>query len=286
MSPSTLDESTYSASKELHGRGAPDPDVLFLMATGLGLLPTAFGVSWQLPLAKVAGVPRAWRNKTLFAAENREATYWFLEDAPGEEEFPSSSASATAEEPWMRGFPVWLAACSGATLCLHTSAGSYLKEGTPPVLGLVSDHINLSGQTPLHALGNSRLGPLFPDQSRIHHGELRRIGLEHAKRLGIDVQEGVVACTGGPAIETRAEREYCKRIGADFTSQGLSDPLIAMSHAGMTCLSVVALIDPPDPGDVAGIVESAERVAPALEELVSALKPEIARAALEQRETL
>ncbi|MFT7484790.1 MAG: hypothetical protein ACI9F9_000634, partial [Candidatus Paceibacteria bacterium] len=58
MSLSTLDECVFTASKELHGRGAPDPEVLFLMATGLGLLPTAYQSSWQMPLEKIAGVPR------------------------------------------------------------------------------------------------------------------------------------------------------------------------------------------------------------------------------------
>jgi hypothetical protein len=284
MSLSTLDECVFTASKELHGRGAPDPEVLFLMATGLGLLPTAYQSSWQMPLEKIAGVPRAWRNKTLFAAERKDATFWFLEDAPGEESFPSSSASDREDEAWVRAFPTWLAACSGATICVHTSAGTTVGETARPGLGLVSDHINLSGRSPLHGLGESRLGPLFPDQSQIHHPGLRKLALKHGRRLGINVQEGVVACTSGPTIETTAERLFYGRAGADFAVQGLSDALISMSHAGLACLSVVGLIDGDNTGDVGDIVESAEALAPSLEELLGALGHDLATAAFEMRE--
>lgn len=284
MTLSTLDESVYSASKELRGRGAPDPEVLFLMATGLGLLPSSYDVSWQQPLDKIAGVPRIWRNKTLYAAESREATFWFLEDAPGEEEFPGSGVNARSADSWSRAFPLWLAACSGATICVHTSAGSNLGEKDGARLGLVSDHINLSGRTPLHGLGESRLGPLFPDQSRLHHAGLRHIAKRHAKRLGISTRDGVVACTSGPTIETGAERAFYGRAGADFAVQGLSDALISMSHAGLACLSVVALIDGEYGGNVGSIVESAEQAAPALEELLVALGPDLSTAAFEMRE--
>jgi len=290
MSPTALDESVYPASKELRGRGAPDPDVLLLMATGVGLLPSSFHAQWQLPLESVAGVPRAWRGLTLSAAESNGATFWFLDDAPGEADFPGGETTAPGPEPWMRAFPAWLAACSGATLCVHTSAGTRLGPTAAEDrgrIGLVRDHINLSGRTPLAGLGESRLGPLFPDQSRLHHPGLRRLALQHAERLGLRPLEGVAACTAGPALETPAERAYYHRAGADFAVQGLADPLIALAHSSLSCLSLVALIGAGDDApDVAGIVESATEVAPALEDLLRELAPDLAKVAFEEREEL
>ncbi len=286
MSLSTLDESVYNASKELRGRGAPEPDVLMLMATGVGMLPEAYSTSWRSPLESIAGVPRAWRGKTLIAAEHGQATFWFLEDAPSEEEFPSSGATARDGAPWVPAFPTWLAACSGATLCVHTAAGSVLEgEAGHGALGLVSDHINLSGSSPLYGLGESRLGPLFPDQSQLHHAGLRRLALGHGERLGLPLREGVAACISGPAIETPAERAFFAQCGASFSVQSLAGPLISMSHAGLACLSIVALIGGEGAGaDVGSLVERAEELAPSLDELLGALAPELATVAFELRE--
>jgi purine-nucleoside phosphorylase len=289
MSLSALDESVYSASKELRGRGAPDPDVLMLMGTGVGLLPRGYRPIWRSPLEQIAGVPRAWRGKTLICAEHGHATFWFVEDAPSESEFPSSGATARDGAPWVPAFPTWLAACSGATLCLHTAAGSWLGAHSGGVasgkLGLVEDHINLSGRTPLLGLGESRLGPLFPDQSLLHHAGLRRLAKLHAERLGLPVIEGVAACIAGPAIETPAERAYYGKTGASFAVQGLANPLISMSHAGLACLAIVALIsDDAQAADIGGLVERAEELAPALDELLGALATELATVAYELRE--
>lgn len=290
MAPSALDESVYCASKELRGRGAPDPDVLFFMATGVGLLPSSFDSTWQSSLETIAGVPRAWREKTLHAAESRDgATFWFLEEAPSEQEFPSSGATSGAPENWVGAFPLWLAACSGASLCVHTAAGSALEEADSPLptgtIALTEDHINLSGKSPLFALGESRLGPLFPDQTRLHHQGLRRIALGHGERLGLKLGTGVAACTAGPAIETAAERRFFAKSGAHFSVQGLADPLIAMAHAGMGCLSLVALIgDSSAAEDVASLVQRSEDVAPSMDELLRALAPDLATVAHELRE--
>jgi purine-nucleoside phosphorylase len=292
MSHPTLDESVYSASKELRGRGAPDPEVLFLMATGVGLLPSSFEVTWKLPLGNIAGVPHAWRGQELIASERREATYWFLEDAPGESGFPSTGGTSLIDAPWISAFPAWLAACSGASLCVHTSAGSLLGEhenANAMQLGLVSDHINLSGRTPLFGLGDSRVGPIFPDQSRVHNESLRKTALALAKKLGIGAMEGVAACTAGPALETPAEQDFYSRVGADFAVQNLASPLIAMSHAGLSCLSVVALLNDsdsgsPSAGEVRDILNRAETLAPAMEELLVALGPELSKLSFELRE--
>ncbi|MFT7670285.1 MAG: purine-nucleoside phosphorylase [Planctomycetota bacterium] len=291
MPPSALDDSVYSASKELRGRGAPDPDVLFLMATGVGLLPTVYRAGWQLPLESISGIPRAWRSKTLLAAENENGSFWFLEDAPSEEQFPSSGAMAAEDAAWIKAFPIWLAACSGASLCVHTSAGSALEDGAaglrPGTLAIATDHINLSGRSPLFALGESRLGPLFPDQSQLHHRGLRRLAMSHAKRLGLAVSEGVAAASSGPAIETSAERRYFARAGADYSVQTLADPMIAMAHAGISCLAVTALIgDEYAARDIGGMIERADELAPSLDELLEALGPDLGKVALELREDI
>ncbi len=288
MSTNTLDESVYAASKELRGRGAPEPEVLFLMGTGVGLLPSGLSASWRLPLEGIAGIPAAWRASTLIAGEAHGATFWFLEDAPGERQ--GRLGAGHEEAHWTRAFPIWLAACSGATICVHTSAGSRLPTcdvgDGPPTLALGRDHINLSGSTPLFGLGESRLGALFPDQTTLHHTGLRRIAMRLAAKRGLHVIEAVLACTAGPALETPAEREFMARAGAEVSVQDLAAPLIAAAHSGLACLSIVALLDGDGELDVARLLTGAEALAPALEELLEALIPDLAKLAVELREEL
>jgi len=291
MSLTAIDEHVYAASKELRGRGAPDPEVLFLMATGVGLLPSTYAATWRMPLEAISGVPSIWRGAQLIAAEHRDATCWFLEDSPGEGPGHPTPPGAPVQQDWERAFPVWLAACSGATLCVHTSAGSRLAQEDEnsgnETLVLVEDHLNLSGHTPLRGMGESRLGPLFPDQSFLHHAGLRKIARRAAERLGLPIAEAVAACSAGPAIETPAERAFYARAGAGVVVQDLADPLIAMSHAGLACLAVVAAIDSRDSAtDVGALVAGADRLAPALEELLAALAPDFTRIAFELREEI
>jgi len=286
MSANGLDDAIYAASKELRGRGAPEPDVLFLMATGVDLLGTSYEVTWRLPLESVAGAPRCWRGLTLLAAETRTTCFWFLEDAPGDPQ--TGNAPAQDELPWARGFPCWLAACSGATVCVHTSAGYALPADDGVVraggLALVRDHINLSGGTPLFGLGESRLGPIFPDQTRVHHEGLRLLALRHGERLGIPLSEGVAACTAGPSIATRAERAFYARAGAHIAVQGLAAPLLAAAHAGLSCLALVAVIDADGETALESQLAAADSLAPALQDLLFALGPELGALARELRE--
>lgn len=287
MTANPLDEAVFAASKELRGRGAPEPDVLLLMGTGLGLLPGKLSSSWRLPLQGVAGVPPAWRGSTLVAGDLRGATYWLVEDAPREEGGRLSPAAAS-EPAWARAFPVWLAACSGATVCVQTAAGTDITQAEPgtasPLLAFGTDHLNLSGQTPLYGLGESRLGALFPDQTTLHHPGLRGRALWHAERLGIPAREGVLACASGPGLETPAEREFFKRAGGEVAVQDLAGPLIAAAHSGLSCLAIVGLLPHEESVDVRRLLEGAEAIAPALEELIDALLPELAQLSLELRE--
>ncbi|MAF66363.1 MAG: hypothetical protein CMJ84_11990 [Planctomycetes bacterium] len=286
MATDSFDDAIYSSARELRALGAADPDALFLMGTGVGLLAASYEASFKLPLEGIAGVPSAWRHQTLQVAENADGVTWFLEDAAGAPE--TGNAPTTDEEPWTRGFPCWLAAAAGARVCIHTSGGYAVRSAVGPTegetLALVSDHINLSGSTPLLGLGESRLGPLFPDQTRVHDPALREAALVHAADLGLPCVEAIAACTAGPSIGTPAERRYHASAGAELAVQGLAAPIIAAAHAGLTCLFVVAVIDPDGESPLEAQLAAADRLAPALEDLLLALRPAVARFAQARRE--
>jgi len=283
-----LDETVFPLRERLRAAGVEDPSVLFLMATGVGFLPSrmegahGIGLDEILPdgdlRSSVLERPHPhhpWTGQVLHAGRLGALSVWFLEDVSSEALEPAPTA------PWLRALPVWLAASAGASVCVHTSAGSALShDGGPPLLerglGLVSDHMNLSGSTPLAGLGESKLGPLFPDLTRLHHVGLRRSALARAAELGIGAAEVVAACTSGPALETPAERTMLARLGADVAVPGLATPLLAAGHAGLATLAVVAVTDARDEGpEVRHVLAAAAELVPALEDLLLALVPDL-----------
>lgn len=294
-----LEEAVRNASRHLLSNGIPEPDALFLLGTGVGLLPGYLKTATRVPLERVPGVPAAWRSGLLHAGRLEGASVWMLEDAPGAPD-QGNEAPEVRAAPWVRAFPCWLAAASGAGALVLTTAGFAVDDGSagavgiaPGTFGLVRDHINVSGHTPLRGLGDSTLGPLFPDLTGLHHAGLRARALAISEERGLPATEVVCACTLGPALETPAERAWLARAGADVAAQNLEGPLHAAAHAGLVALVVVCVTDvgaraaedagdAPDGAGIGRIVAQADRMAPALEELCSALGPELARAASEQ----
>jgi len=281
-----LDQAVRETRDELELAGVTWPEVLFLLGTGPGVLPGRLRGAGTQELDDVRGVPPLWRGAQLHHG---------LMDAPtgpfGAWVLADSSADATPEHPWEAGFPVWLAGLQRASALVHVSAGAALPEeggGAPglPVgtLALCSDHINLSGHTPLLGLADSALGPLFPDLSSLHHAGLREAALSTAAGAGIPAAEVVAACTLGPALDTPAERRFQARAGAQVAVQGLAAPLLAAGHAGLATLSVVVITDAGEgPADVGSILRASEAAAPALDELLSGLLPTLGQLAHDAR---
>jgi len=287
MSSTTLDAAIFPALDELRARSFPTPEALFLLGTGVGTLPSTLAASTSISLAKLPGVPACWNGATLFAGRLNGLDVWLLDDAPGGLEHGEGGGMGTPA--WSRAYPCWLARAAGAHLCVTTAAGIALRPAQSseleplPALGslaLIKDHINLSGRTPLFGLGETRLGPLFPDQTCLYDSELREKTLDRAIAIGLDAVEAVAACTIGPTLDTPAELRWLASTGAQVAVQGLADPLIACAHARLSVLGVVAITDLGDaPLEMPELLARAEALAPALEDLLTDMAPDFAATA-------
>ena len=257
------------------------PRALIHFTTGAGLLPARLQQGSAVLLAQADGCPPAWQASRLHHGVLRGLPAWLLEELAVDETPPGP------EPAWNSGFPAWLAAGAGASTLVHVSAGISTGSLAPGSMALLADHLNLSGASPLAGLGESRLGPLFPDLSRLHDRALRRGALERCARLGLAGAEAVGACTLGPALDTPAELSFYARAGADVAVQGLAGPLLAAAHAGLRVLAVVAVVARADaPSDVASLAAAANAMAPALDDLVWELAHMLASepsSALEER---
>ena len=112
-------------------------------------------------------------------------------------------------------FYVRVAAVLGVRALFLSNAAGAIREGwRPGELMLISDHLNLTGTSPL-------IGPVvgaehrFPDLTFAYDRELRAIVLGVATELGQTLHEGVYAAMHGPAFETPAEIRMLRRLGAD-----------------------------------------------------------------------
>jgi purine-nucleoside phosphorylase len=130
-------------------------------------------------------------------------------------------------------------------LVITNAAGCLNSKFKVPELMLISDHLNLSGTSPLHGPNDVALGPRFPDMSDAYDLEYRQIAREVAKEKGVVLREGVYAGLLGPAYETPAEIRMLKILGADAVGMSTVSEVIAARHMsarviGLSCLSNMA----------------------------------------------
>jgi purine-nucleoside phosphorylase len=101
---------------------------------------------------------------------------------------------------------------------------------------MLSDHLNLTGQTPL------RGGPHFVDMSEVYSRRLRQIFHRIASRQGTILHEGVYAAMHGPQYETPAEVRMLQRLGADAVGmstvpEAIQARALGMEVAAFSCLT-------------------------------------------------
>lgn len=293
MNASLLDATVGAARSELRERGVPDPAVLFLCGTGLPTFasgadatgPSGFKRHGALALDDVQALTAPWRAAELvwgvIDAPGGPANVWLIEDA-------SLEFAPGSERPaFEAGLLVWIAAAAGASVLVHTSAGGALpgSDFQAGELCIVDDYLNLSGRTPLLGVGESALGPLFPDLTRLFAGGLVTAARRQAEQLGISAEPGIAAAAAPVALATPAERQWFRSAGADVWAQGLQSPFLAAAHAGLEVLALIALIDGNSAREqgtsVEGLLNQADHVAPALDELIAHLAPIAAEYALQ-----
>jgi purine-nucleoside phosphorylase len=124
------------------------------------------------------------------------------------------------------------------SLVLTNAAGGVNMSYRPGDLVLISDHINLTGVSPLTGPNDDSRGPRFPDMSEAYSREYRKIAQAAAAELGISLSEGVYAALPGPSYETPAEIRYLRIIGADLVGMSTALETIAANHMGMQVLAI------------------------------------------------
>lgn len=129
-----------------------------------------------------------------------------------------------------------LAAAGVRRLILTNAAGSANPTFAPGSWMMISDHLNLTGTTPL--LGRAE----FIDMTNVYSPEWRRTFQHAADSLGLTLHQGVYAALLGPQYETPAEVRMLRTLGADAI--GMSTVLeaiqarsLGLEIAAFSCLT-------------------------------------------------
>ena len=119
------------------------------------------------------------------------------------------------------------AAWGASTMVLTNGCGGLNPAWAPGTPVLISDHINLTADSPLH-------GATFVDLTEAYSKRLRDL----ARTVDPDLPEGVYVQFRGPHYETPAEVRMAGILGGDLVGMSTTLETIAAREAGMEVLGI------------------------------------------------
>lgn len=141
--------------------------------------------------------------------------------------------------------PVLLFKQLGAHLAILTNAAG----GVNPAYGagtlmIISDHLNLTGVSPLVGQNADPLGERFPDLTDVWSPARRAALRAAAAAEGVEVEEGVYAGLVGPNYETPAEVRMLRTLGADAVGMSTVIEAIAARWIGLEVCGISLVTNP------------------------------------------
>lgn len=145
-------------------------------------------------------------------------------------------------EGWSLGeivFPVRVLCAMGIkTLIITSVARAANGNFKPGDFVLVSDHINMLGDSPCRGRNDPEMGPRFFSMTPAYDPGL----LEHATNVmrthNFVHQHGVYAYMPGPQFETQAEARAVRTLGADVVGMSMVPEVITARHMGVRILGI------------------------------------------------
>ena len=172
--------------------------------------------------------------------------------------------------------PTRLMGMLGAKVLFLTNAAGGMQKGMHAGdFMLITGHISSFVPSPLVGPNIEELGTRFPDMSEVYKKDLQEIIRNTAKNCGIPLKEGVYVQTTGPNYETPEEIRMYRSLGADAVGMSTACEAMAANHMGMrvcgiSCISNLAAGISENPLTHAEIQETADRVAPLFQQLITA----------------
>ena len=128
-----------------------------------------------------------------------------------------------------------LARLGAKAVVLTGVAAAVRNDIQPGTLLTVTDHINLTGLSPLTGEAD---GGGFIEMSGVYDRHLRERFNLACSHLGRKTHEGEVMWIPGPSFETPAEARVAQKLGADLISMSLVPEVILSRRVGLRVLGV------------------------------------------------
>jgi purine-nucleoside phosphorylase len=236
MSPepnSTHYDNASEAARLIAARSDLRPSVAVVLGSGLGGFATHLEDSTAIPYADIPH----WPASTVPGHSGRLVfgTLRGVDVAVMQGRVHAYEGYSPAEVT----FPVRVLARLGIrTVVLTNAAGAIRTSFHQGQLVLLSDHINLTGQSPVLGANEERFGPRFFDMSNAYSPRLRGIAQAAAEAEGFALEEGVYLGLLGPSFETPAEIRAFRALGADLVGMSTVQETIAARHMGLEVLGL------------------------------------------------
>ena len=209
--------------------------VAVVLGSGLGALASLVKAVRRIPYADIEGFPAG---AVPVAGHSFEAMVGTLDEVPvvvypGRvhlyQGYTSAQVSSLVRHAHRLGCRNVIFACAVGAVAGRAHVG----------LGLVSDHVNLTGTNPLIEREDlSVVESPFVGMADAYSPYLRKLTESVAKQEGIELQRGVYAGLLGPSFETPAEVAMLSALGVSFVGMSLVCETI-MAHAlGMNVLGL------------------------------------------------
>ena len=125
------------------------------------------------------------------------------------------------------------AAAGCRTVVLTNGCGGLRPEWSPGTPVLISDHVNLTADSPVE-------GANFVDLTDLYSPRLREL----AREIDPSLQEGVYVQFRGPHYETPAEVAMARAFGGDLVGMSTTLEAIAARESGMEVLGISLVTNP------------------------------------------
>lgn len=264
------------AAKYILSKTKLRPKIVLVLGSGLGAFADELDDATRIPYEKIPGFPRSTavgHAGRLVIGKNGGVVVAAMQGRV--HSYEGYSAKEVV-------FPMRVFGRMGIRSAILTNAaGGINLEFKQGALVVIRDHINLQGSNPLVGPNDDRFGPRFPDMTQAYWKSYREVALAEAKRLGIEVREGVYAALSGPSYETPAEIRYLRAIGADLVGMSTVPEVIVARHMGIRILGISCVTNMAagifnQPIDHAEVMETGERVKTQFVALLRAIIPRVA----------